>query len=374
MRALLNVAAAALLSISAIQAAVQIDYIAHACFRIESDAGHSVVIDPYNTNRWLGYHFPAAVAADAVLITHPHYDHDASYNFSSDVPVFRAAGEYSVGDIKIVGLAGSHAEPYGKEFAQLNTVWLVEVDGVRVLQVGDSGPLSDEIVNNVDRVDVLMLPVDDLDHILKRDEIAQMRRRLNPSVVVPMHHRLEQLSKLPESVGPIDQWLKSQPNVRNLKSSTVRLSPDSLGAKPEVYVFQPSSRVTPWRPERHRAWAARDAARDSDDQTTKIQLMTKAQTLAPGVLPFSVELAEALLSADQSSQPKRVLETVLAAAASSDWEYRNRGRILLARIHVDERNSAAAARQYRLVLEQAFRTAWREEARAFLSKADPSHR
>ncbi len=370
MRALLNVATAALLSTSAIQAAAQIDYIAHACFRIESDAGHSVVIDPYNTNRWLGYHFPADVAADAVLITHPHYDHDASYNFSSDVPVFRAAGEYTVGDIKIVGLAGSHAEPYGKEFAQLNTVWLVEVDGVRVLHVGDSGPLSDEIVNHVGRVDVLMLPVDDLDHILKRDEIAQMRRRLKPSVVVPMHYRLEQLSKLPESVGPIDQWLKSQPNVRNLKSSTVQLSPDSLGTKPEVYVFQPSSRVTPWKPELHRAWAARE----SDDQSTKIQLMTKAQSLAPGVLPFSVELAEALLTADQSSQAKRVLETAFADAGSSDWEYRNRGRILLARIHVDERNPAAAARQYRLVLKQAFRTAWREEARAFLSKADPSNR
>ena len=367
MRAVLNISIAVMLSIPVVQAAARIDYIAHACFRIESDAGHSVVIDPYNTNRWLGYHFPPDISASAVLITHPHYDHDASYYWSSDVPVFRAAGEYSVGDIRIVGLAGSHAEPYGKEFGQRNTVWLVEVDGVRILHVGDSGPLSDEIVRRVGRVDVLMLPVDDLDHILKRGEIEEMRRRLKPSVVVPMHYRLEVLSKLPESVGPLDEWLTGQANVRRLELSSVLLKKETLGAKSEVYVFKPSPAVTPWSAELHRAWAARDAARDSDDETAKVRLLTKAQTLAPGALPFSVELAEALFAAGQRSQAKAVLQSALAGAGRGDWEYRNRGRILLARIYSEDGNLEAAAEQYRLVLKEAFRTAWRDEAQKFLS-------
>jgi len=367
MRAVLNISIALLLSIPAVQVAARIDYIAHACFRIESDAGYSVVIDPYNTNRWLGYHFPPDISASAVLITHPHYDHDASYYWSSDVPVFRAAGDYSVGDIRIVGLAGSHAEPYGKEFGQRNTVWLVEVDGVRILHVGDSGPLSDEIVSRVGRVDVLMLPVDDLDHILKRGEIEEMRRRVKPSVVVPMHYRLEVLSKLPESVGPIDEWLTSQANVRRLESSTVFLKKESLGDKSEVFVFKPSATVTPWSAELHRAWAARDAARDSDDESTKVRLLTKAQTLAPGALPFSVELAEALFATDQPSQAKAVLQSALAGAGRGDWEFRNRGRILLARIYSEEGNSEAAARQYEIVLKEAFRTAWHDEAKMFLS-------
>ena len=358
MRAVLNISIALLLSIPTVQAAARIDYIAHACFRIESDAGHSVVIDPYNTNRWLGYHFPPDISASAVLITHPHYDHDASYYWSSNVPVFRAAGDYSVGDIRIVGLAGSHAEPYGKEFGQLNTVWLVEVDGVRILHVGDSGPLSDELVSRVGRVDVLMLPVDDLDHILKRGEIEEMRRHLKPSVVVPMHYRLEVLSKLPESVGPIDEWLARQANVRRLESSTVLLKEEGLGAESEVYVFTPSPAVTPWSAELHRAWASRDAARDSDDESAKVRLLTKAHTLAPGVLPFSVELAEALFAADQQSQAKALLQSALAGAGQGDWEYRNRGRILLARIYSEDGNSEAAAKQYQVVLKEAFRTAW----------------
>ena len=56
---------------------VVIDYIG-ACFVVESPDGTRVVIDPFSSTRWLGYRFPESVEADAVLVTHPHYDHDAS--------------------------------------------------------------------------------------------------------------------------------------------------------------------------------------------------------------------------------------------------------------------------------------------------------
>ena len=59
---------------------VDIEYIGHASFVIESPNGVRIVIDPFNSNRWLGFRYPESVGkpADAVLVTHPHYDHDAS--------------------------------------------------------------------------------------------------------------------------------------------------------------------------------------------------------------------------------------------------------------------------------------------------------
>src|SRR6266404_2566535 len=55
---------------------VTIEYIAHACFRLTSPAGKQVLIDPYASRVWLGYDFPPNIHTDAVLIFHPHYDHD----------------------------------------------------------------------------------------------------------------------------------------------------------------------------------------------------------------------------------------------------------------------------------------------------------
>ncbi|MCP5111640.1 MAG: hypothetical protein GY953_12475, partial [bacterium] len=59
---------ACLLGVLAVSAAwgVTLEYIAHACFVVESSTGVRIAIDPYNSNRWLGYSFPDGVAADAV--------------------------------------------------------------------------------------------------------------------------------------------------------------------------------------------------------------------------------------------------------------------------------------------------------------------
>jgi L-ascorbate metabolism protein UlaG (beta-lactamase superfamily) len=56
---------------------VAIEYVAHSCFRIHTAKGTRLLIDPFASRLWLGYNFPTKLAADAVLITHPHYDHDA---------------------------------------------------------------------------------------------------------------------------------------------------------------------------------------------------------------------------------------------------------------------------------------------------------
>src|SRR6185436_5628986 len=56
---------------------VAIEYVAHSCFRIHTAGGARLLIDPSASRVWLGYDFPARLAADTVLITHPHYDHDA---------------------------------------------------------------------------------------------------------------------------------------------------------------------------------------------------------------------------------------------------------------------------------------------------------
>ena len=232
---------------------VTIEYIAHACFRVTSPSGKQLLIDPYASRVWLGYDFPPNLHADAVLISHPHYDHDGGEAMRRPVPwpaktlVLRQPGTNQIGDVTVVGYAGKHADPWGKEFGQSNTIWLLQVADLRIVHLGDNGPLRDETIRELGRVDVLMIPIDSQFHILKRDQIAAIRSKLSPPILIPMHYRLADLETSPakpELLGGIEEWAKGEVNVLYLASHQQTLSFLELPKKPEVIIFKHSPLVT----------------------------------------------------------------------------------------------------------------------------------
>jgi len=231
---------------------VTIEYIAHACFRITSPSGKQVLIDPYASRVWLGYDFPSNITADAVLISHPHYDHDGGESkrrpvpWSPNTPVFRQSGTNQLGDITVIGYAGKHADPWGKEFGQSNTVWLLKTGGLRIVHLGDNGPLDAAIIRAISHVDVLMIPIDSQFHILKADQIAAIRAQLSPTVLIPMHYRhddLEPSPDKPEQLGGIDEWAKRESGVNYLASHRQEFSVSTLPKKPAVLIFKHSPLV-----------------------------------------------------------------------------------------------------------------------------------
>ena len=234
------------------EAGVTIDYVAHASFKITSSSGSSVLIDPFASQVWIGYDWPGGIEADAILITHPHYDHDGGEYRGMPVPwteatrVIRGPGQYEVGDISIVAVEGKHADPYGMEFGQLNTIYVIEVDGLRIAHLGENGPLTDANYAAMGRIDVLMSPADAVDHILATEDIARMIGRIQPRWFVPMHYRLPDLESDPDSpsdLGPIDPWLDGRRNVVRLDASRVVLTERDRDGEMEYLVFQHSAAV-----------------------------------------------------------------------------------------------------------------------------------
>lgn len=230
---------------------VTIEYIAHAAFRITASGGSTVVIDPYASQVWLGYDFPGEVPTDAVLITHPHYDHDAGqyrglpFPWGNDVRVIRYPGRFTVGDIAVTGIVGKHADPYGKEFGQINTIFLIEVNGLRIAHLGDNGPLTAENVAALGEVDFLMIPIDAEYHILKEDEIHNIISSVAPRFVVPMHYRIAALEASPtgpSDLGEIDPWLEGKRDILRLSEHTHTFSAADL-PDVDVIVFPHSPRI-----------------------------------------------------------------------------------------------------------------------------------
>ncbi len=233
---------------------VTVEYIAHACFRVTSPSGKQVLLDPYASRVWLGYDFPPNLRADAVLISHPHYDHDGGEAMGRPLPwlaktlVLRQPGTNQLGDLTVVGYAGKHADPWGKEFGQLNTIWLLKIGDLRIVHLGDNGPLTEDNIRAIGRVEVLMIPIDSQFHILKGDQIAAIRSRLSPSVLIPMHYRhddLETSPDKPELLGGIADWAKGEANVKYLPSNTQEFSLGTLPKKAEVLIFKHSPAVKP---------------------------------------------------------------------------------------------------------------------------------
>lgn len=232
-------------------AAVTIEYLAHASFVITSPEGDRVLIDPYASQVWLGYDFPEGVVADAVLVTHPHYDHDAGVFRGADFPwpdlsPISAPGNHTIGSVNVLGVEGKHADPYGMEFGQINTIFVIETAGLRIAHLGDNGPLTDENVGAMGRVDVLMVPGDALYHIIDEEATSDAIEALDPRVIIPMHYRIGALEieeDSPSDLGDVDPWLEGRFPIRRLPGNVMTLSIDDLPAERTYMVLQHSPAI-----------------------------------------------------------------------------------------------------------------------------------
>lgn len=231
---------------------VALEFIAHACYRIHTADGTRILIDPYASRVWIGYDFPGDLACDVVLTTHPHYDHDGGERMGKAVPwspdttVLRDPGLTEMGEVTLLGIEGKHADPYGKEFGQKNTIWVIEAEGLRIAHLGDNGPLTAENVAALGRIDVLFMPIDGEFHILAEREVERVLEAVDPRVLVPVHYRhpdLEPEPDQPDGLGPIDPWLEGRRNVVRLDENVVTLSARTLLPARQILVLPHSPRV-----------------------------------------------------------------------------------------------------------------------------------
>ncbi|MCH8333409.1 MBL fold metallo-hydrolase, partial [Candidatus Sumerlaeota bacterium] len=117
---------------------VTLEFIAHACFIIDSPAGVRVMIDPYGLGT--GYPFPNNIDVDLILVTHDHYDHNGAA-LKLEAPMVREPEVRQIGDIRIEGLLDRHVPGYG---VNDNIIWVVETGGLRIVHLGDNQIPSSE--------------------------------------------------------------------------------------------------------------------------------------------------------------------------------------------------------------------------------------
>ncbi|MCX7912360.1 MAG: MBL fold metallo-hydrolase, partial [Dehalococcoidales bacterium] len=179
---------------------MDITWLGLSCFRIRGSQA-VIITDPFPPS--LGYSL-GRQTADIVTVSHPHPGHSYAEGVEGKPRIVRGPGEYEISNVLILGIATYHDAVRGGTRGK-NTVYLMEVDGVNILHLGDIGHvLSGEQAEEIGRVDVLLLPVGGVNTI-GAATAAQLVRSLEPKVVIPMHYRTPQLKR---ELEPLDGFLR----------------------------------------------------------------------------------------------------------------------------------------------------------------------
>ena len=168
-----------------------------------------VFIDPFGdmapllADRGLNFEYPPIEVdgVDLLLVTHEHRDHNAVEAIGGEPQTLRAtAGKHDTEAVgEVLGVASEHDEVAGTKRGP-NTIFVFELDGLRVAHFGDFGQrqLREEQAAAIGAVDLLFLPVGG-GPTIGAAQAGAIVSRLDARWVVPMHYRNERVEFLPES-------------------------------------------------------------------------------------------------------------------------------------------------------------------------------
>jgi L-ascorbate metabolism protein UlaG (beta-lactamase superfamily) len=235
---------------------VELAYFGSSAFRITSPGGITVMVDPWRnfpTRKWDWYfHDFPMTEVDIGVSTHAHFDHDALHRLDAHVLLDRLIGTYGFGDVKITGIADKHATDsssavydFKKIIRQFDGIditppnnprsWdhcliLIETGGLRILAWGDNrhNP-PDEIWRALGAIDILLLPVDDSQHVMGFHQAQSVIDTLRPKVVVPHHYYIFDVTVRQSTLQPADPWVTRQgENARWLDSPTASYTTENI--------------------------------------------------------------------------------------------------------------------------------------------------
>jgi L-ascorbate metabolism protein UlaG (beta-lactamase superfamily) len=166
---------------------MEITHLGHSSFRLKGKTA-SLVTDPYDPGK-VGLKFPK-ISADLVTISHQHDDHNKVDLVTDTKMIIDTPGEFEVMGISVVGISQYHDEKSG-ELRGKNIVYLIEVDELRIVHLGDLGhPLSEKVINQLGNVDVLFVPIGG-EYTINANQAVQVVRDVEPIITIPMHYKTE---------------------------------------------------------------------------------------------------------------------------------------------------------------------------------------
>lgn len=214
---------------------MKITWLGHSSFLLESSDGTRLVTDPFEAGSYdgaVGYS-PIDTCADVVTVSHEHADHNAVDCIGGKPEIVRDPEERTIKGIPIRGVNTYHDENKGQDRGR-NTIYVMEVDGVRVGHLGDLGHvLSEEEVDELGGIDVLLAPVGGY-YTIGPEEAKKTAEVLGARIIIPMHYKTDALGF---PIQPVDDFLKLMEKVERAGSTSVEIAKGDLTDEAKVVVL-----------------------------------------------------------------------------------------------------------------------------------------
>lgn len=217
----------------------KISYAGQSCFQIEvsnsRDHEANIVIDPFDEET--GLKVPN-FSADVLLVTHNHKDHNNIKAIKGEPFFIGGPGEYEIKEVFIQGIPAFHDDKDGKEKGN-NTIYTIEAENMKFCHLGDLGQkqLTDEQVDKIGSIDVLMIPVGG-EYTIDSSAAQKIIGQIEPKIVIPMHYALP---KLKYKIDGVDKFLKTmgKPNITPVDKLTIKTKDLPKEGAMEIVVLQP---------------------------------------------------------------------------------------------------------------------------------------
>src|SRR5262249_6470817 len=211
---------------------VEIRWHGQSFFTVQSSKGTRIAFDPHAIEAY----GKQTVTADLILISHFHTDHiqlSAVQNQAKARVLYGLKGgakktdwnpiDETFRDVHVRSVGVYHDNMEGMERGK-NTIFIVEVDGLRIVHLGDLGHLlSDKDIKKIGPVDVLMIPVGGV-YTINGAEAKKVVEQLKPKrYILPMHYG----TKVFDDLLPPDEFLEEQKHVRKYPTNQLTLDASS---------------------------------------------------------------------------------------------------------------------------------------------------
>ena len=210
-----------------------IEYLGHSCFKLTESTGTSVVCDPYSQE--VGYEMPE-VDADAVTVSHRHFDHDCLKKVKGAPLVIDKESSCDLTGVEISSVKYFHDECRGKKRGE-NVIFKFRMDGIDVCHLGDLGEAcSSDLIETVLPVNVLLIPVGG-NYTIDAEMAKEYVDRIMPDIVIPMHYRTKDCKI---DIDKVDEFLKlfDEECVEELDESRIELSRSDLSGETKIIVLR----------------------------------------------------------------------------------------------------------------------------------------
>jgi L-ascorbate metabolism protein UlaG (beta-lactamase superfamily) len=199
---------------------MKVQWYGQSTFHLTGDDA-SVTIDPFAdmselaASQGMQFDYPPIEGLEptVLLVTHEHIDHNGVERIDGDPTILRStAGRLESPIGEVLAIASEHDEEAGT-LRGPNTIFVFELDGLRVSHFGDFGQraLRDEQAAAIGDLDLLFIPVGG-SATIGAEQAAEIVERLRPRWVVPMHYRTPRIGFLDTA----DAFLERSPRVERM--------------------------------------------------------------------------------------------------------------------------------------------------------------